>query len=176
MKVSAIVATGAKREIGYLGKMAWNYPSEYQHFIQAVAGHHIVMGRVNWDDNFSNTRLLSRVTSLVVSTQQSYLQFNQVHYDFDVKTFLNLESAIAFAKNRKEKELFIIGGEQLYKLSLSIVDRIYHSTVPYDGKADTYFPEIPLNQFEIVEEKQYCATEDSPQWHLRIFERKLISL
>ena len=87
MKISSIVAVGPKREIGYLGKMAWEYPHEYQHFINTVSGHCIVMGRVNFEENLSNSRLLARTTSLVVSTSKSCQQFLPLNEDFDYHFF-----------------------------------------------------------------------------------------
>ena len=172
MKVSAIFAVGPNAEIGNLGKMAWDYPSEYQHFLKSVSGHHIVMGRVNWEDNATNTKLLSRVTTLVVSSQKDYLKFDQTHTDFEVLAFTSLEAAISFAKSKNESELFVIGGAGLFESGAHLIDCVYYSAVPYSGPADTFFPISVLKNFKLVDTKIIAATSDSPEWELRIFLRK----
>lgn len=171
MIISFIVAVGLERQIGQQGKMPWNYPSEYQHFIQSVSGHHILLGRVNWEDNFSNTRLLSRVTSLIISNKDEIVKFLPSQLDFNIFKFSKISDAINFAKQKNETELFIIGGEKIYQQTLSIVDRIYYSVVPYLGPADTFFPEIPLQHFKLTMQKQIAAINDSPSWQLQIYDR-----
>lgn len=173
MRVSAIVAVGPQGEIGYAGNMAWDYPSEYQFFIQTVSGHHIVMGRTNWVSNISNTKLLSRVTSLVITTDSNLLKFHQIKAQQDVNSFSCLKTAIQFAQSRSETELFIIGGAKLYSSGLSFIERIYYSRVPYIGLADTFFPTNILDKFKLSSQQDFQATADSPPWTLEIYDRKI---
>lgn len=172
MKISAIVAVGLNGEIGLTGKMLWNYPSEYQHFIQTISGHHIVMGRVNWDDNQSNDRMLSRVSSLIISQKKNYIKNHIVHSCYDVTSFEEVAHAVEFARNAGESELFIIGGAQLYQYTMKMLDRIYYSVVPFSGKADTFFPKIHEQDFKLVYHNVNKATGDSPQWDFYLYERQ----
>ncbi len=170
MKISCIVAVGPNREIGCSGKMLWNYPDEYDHFLKTVSGHCILMGRVNWDDNANNYKLLGRVSTLVVTSKKYPQQYLPANLCFDVSFFHSIEDAIAGAKDRAEKELFIIGGERIYQQTLDLVDRIYYSVVPFEGIADTFFPEISKD-FIITFHKKYPAIGDTPAWELFHYDR-----
>ena len=65
-------------------------------------------------------------------------------------TVKSLEDAISHARKFK-KEIFIIGGERLYKEAVDIVDRMYITEVFVDVKeADTFFPEIDETKFDIT--------------------------
>jgi dihydrofolate reductase len=171
MKISIIVAVGPKREIGHLGKMSWDYPTEYAHFLKTVSGHCILMGRVNFEENISNSLLLSRTTSLVISNQEEVQKFLPSQVDFDMKFFSKIEHAVTYATQLGEKELFIIGGEKIYRETLTMVDKIYYSIVPYEGPSDRFFPEIPKDQFKLVHEQKIAANGKSPAWTLLIYER-----
>ena len=152
--------------------MPWHYPSEYQHFINTVSGHCILMGRVNWESNLNNSILLSRVTSLVVSRSNKIKNFLPADFNFSCNFFSGIQDAINFAKSYGEKQLFIIGGEQIYQETLPQVDRIYYSEVDYEGDADRFFPEIDTNKFLIKNTQQVEKTTDSPKWKLTVFERR----
>lgn len=171
MIISSIVAVGPHREIGLHGKMSWNYPSEYRHFLTTVSGHFILMGRVNFDDNIANLALLKRVRTLVVSSNSDCLKFLPAHKDFDITCCTSIRDAIHVAESQGEQELFIIGGEKIYTETLSIVDRIYYSVVPYNGQADRFFPEIPLKQFSVKAQQSFASTTDSPRWDYILYEK-----
>ena len=171
MKISSIVAVGPHREIGFQGKMSWDYPTEYAHFLMTVSGHCILMGRVNFEENISNSVLLARTTSLVISSQEDVQKFLPSQGDFDIKFFSKIDHAVTYASQLGEKELFIIGGEKIYLETLPIVDKIYYSVVPYEGEADRFFPEIPLDQFKLVQKQSMAASGKSPAWTLYIYER-----
>ncbi len=171
MKISLIVAVGPQREIGHLGKMPWNYPSEYAHFLRTVSGHCIVLGRINFIENLSNAPLLGRVTSLVISSQKKSSYFFPSNSDWDIQFFYTVREAIDFARKSGEKELFIIGGEKIYRDTLLLADKIYYSIVPYSGPVDRFFPEIPKNNFLITEHKKIQQTLDAPAWDLYIYEK-----
>jgi len=171
MKISSIVAVGPKREIGLLGKMSWDYPTEYAHFLKTVSGHCILMGRVNFEENRSNSILLSRTTSLVISSHEEIQKYLPSQTDFDIHFFSKIEHAVSYASQSGEKELFVIGGEKIYYETLPLVDKIYYSVVPYEGEADRFFPEIPLDQFKLVSKQQVVANGKSPAWTLYIYER-----
>ena len=65
--------------------------------------------------------------------------------DFQIEgciTVSSLENAILEAKKIETEEAFIIGGAEIYRLALPIVDKIYLTEVHHEYEGDTFFPEI----------------------------------
>ena len=67
-----------------------------------------------------------------------------------------------------EKEIFIIGGGEIYKksLELGIIKKIYMSHIDFsDNEADAYFPEIDWKNWKTLAEKDYDG------WKFCIYEK-----
>ncbi len=56
----------------------------------------------------------------------------------------SIEEAIAYAKEEGEEEVFIIGGGEIYKQSMHLLDKLYLTEVISDIPGDTYFPELDM--------------------------------
>jgi dihydrofolate reductase len=86
----------------------------------------------------------------------------------EIEIYQNLEDLIRDYKNSQE-EIFIIGGEQIYKefLQKEQISRLYISYIDFsDCEADAYFPEIDYKNWEIAEEKKY------DNWKFCMYEKK----
>ena len=85
---------------------------------------------------------LSQRINIVISNTKKYSGEN-------LYIVSSLNDALELA-NRYDKEVFIIGGERLYKETIDIVDRMYITEVFIDGKeADTFFPTIDNSKYDI---------------------------
>ena len=69
--------------------------------------------------------------------------------------FNSIFRAIKQAERSGETELFIIGGERIYKYALSLVDRIYLTEIHETVKGDVYFPTLSLKNWKKVSETQF---------------------
>ncbi len=70
----------------------------------------------------------------------------------------NLDAAILAAKEMDVKELFVIGGGEIYKQALPIAQRIYITRVHANpAVADTFFPEFSEKEWQLVSDKDYEA-------------------
>ena len=69
----------------------------------------------------------------------------------------------------EEKEAFICGGGQLYRDSFPLADRIYLTVIPREIPGDTYFPEIPENEFTVGKSEFIDGVEP---YHFYVYERK----
>jgi dihydrofolate reductase len=54
----------------------------------------------------------------------------------------SIEAAFAVARERRENEVFVIGGAEIYTQTLGFADRIYLTEVHAKVSADTFFPEF----------------------------------
>jgi dihydrofolate reductase len=150
MKLSIIVATSLNNAIGKDNQLLWHLPADLKFFKTITMGCPVVMGRKTFQ---SIGRTLPGRKNIVV-TRDALFNSDQ---KFDIIIEPNLESAINQLQD--EQEVFIIGGGEIYKQSQYLVDTIYKTIVNTTIEGDVYFPEIDMNQFELVWEEKHLADE-----------------
>ncbi|MFV0481281.1 MAG: dihydrofolate reductase [Campylobacteraceae bacterium] len=165
MRVSMIVAAGRRWQIGLNNNLLWHIPEDLKHFKNLTTNHHIIMGRKTFE---SIGKALPNRTSIVLS--KSGFKADNVFTCKDIDEALNL------AKENGEDEVFIIGGAKVYNATLPLVDRLYLSIVDYDGRADTFFPQVVLRDWQLLDEKTYPQSvnkdgEKIPAWQYFILQR-----
>lgn len=141
MKISLIVATGLKNEIGQKNQLPWKHiKADLKHFKEITNGHCIIMGRKCFE---SIGKALPNRTNIVVSSNPEYEAKGCIVKD-------TLQLAMDYAISRNDTKIFIIGGGTLYKQILSIksVDEIYLTEVNGEfPEADVFFPELNPNEW-----------------------------
>jgi dihydrofolate reductase len=61
-----------------------------------------------------------------------------------------ISDALELAKDSPgSEEIFIIGGGEIYKQTIDLVDKLYLTIIDKDIPGDTYFPEIDYSQFDM---------------------------
>jgi len=141
--ISIIVAYDENRLIGKDNKLPWHFKEDLQYFKKTTTGHDILMGRLTFESilSYGNQPLPNRHHYVATRTQS---------YDFDAVTIV--DNIDAFIQDYpKEKELFIIGGANIYKQLLPLADCLYVTHVKHTYEGDTWFPEV--NQEEWVATK-----------------------
>jgi dihydrofolate reductase len=151
MRVSFIVAKAHNNVIGMNNSLPWHLKSDLQNFKRLTMGHHILMGRKTFE---SIGKPLPGRMSLVISSdprpaQESVLWFNSIF------------RAIKHAERSGESELFIIGGEKIFKYALSLVDRIYLTEVNGEPKGDVYFPQLSIKNWKKISEQHVAKDADN---------------
>ena len=150
MIISHIVAVAKDWSIGQNNDLMWRLSADLKKFKSITSGHHILLGRKNYE---SIGRPLPNRVSLVVS-RDSNLSIE------GVSCFTNIDAAIQAAKEAGEKELFIIGGGEIYKQTMNIIDKVYLTIVDATfDKADTFYPELNLNDWDIAEKEKFSKDE-----------------
>ena len=122
MRISFIVAKAENNVIGINNKLPWHLKDDLQNFKRLTMGHHMLMGRKTFE---SIGKPLPGRMSLVISSEPKA-------NDNNVFWFNSIFRAIKHAERSGETELFIIGGEKIFKYALSLVDRIYLTEVKGD--------------------------------------------
>jgi dihydrofolate reductase len=163
MRISFIVAVSENNVIGVNNKLPWHLKDDLQMFKKITMGHHILMGRKTFE---SIGKALPGRMSLVVSSepkanQDSVLWFNSIF------------RAIKQAERNGESELFIIGGEKVFKSALSLVDRIYMTEVKTSLKGDAFFPQLSLKNWKKISEQSFNKNSDNDyDFVFKILDRK----
>lgn len=137
MTISIIVAAATNHAIGKDNQLLWHISADLKRFKQLTSGHSIIMGRKTFD---SIGKPLPNRRSIIISRQEGLLIPG-----CDVVN--SLEAAIALCK--EEKEVFIIGGAEIYKQSLHLANKIYLTRVNTVIEGDAFFPEIGKEWKEI---------------------------
>ena len=153
MKVSLIVAVAENGVIGKDNDLIWHLPKDMRFFKETTLGHHVIMGRKNFESIPHKYRPLPDRTNIVITRQADYRAEGCIVVN-------SVEAALNIAKKNGDNEPFIIGGGQIYKLALeaNLVDKIYLTKINHTFDGDTFFPEIE-KEWEEVQRIDYKADE-----------------
>lgn len=129
-RISLIAAIASNRALGKDNNLLWHISEDLRHFKETTTGCVVIMGRLTYE---SMGRLLPKRTNVIVTRNTDYAVEGAVMVH-------SLEEA--FEKFASEKEIFVIGGGEIYKASLPLADRVYLTEVQKEYDADTFFPEL----------------------------------
>lgn len=135
MIVSIIVAAAENNVIGGNNQLLWRLPNDLKRFKSITTGHTVIMGRKTYD---SMGRALPDRRNIIIS-RDAGLKIE------GCETANSLEDAFQSAAD--EKEVFVIGGEQIYKQAWDKADRLYLTRVHTEKEGDTFIPEIRADQW-----------------------------
>lgn len=163
MRISLIVAKAENNAIGINNKLPWHLKDDLQNFKKLTMGHHMLMGRKTYE---SIGKALPGRMSLVISSEPKANTEN-------VFWFSSIFRAIKQAERNGETELFIIGGEKIYKYALSLVDRIYLTEVKGDIKGDVFFPQLSLKNWKQISSVDYQKNADNDHdFTIKVLDRR----
>lgn len=152
MNISIIVAVSENGVIGKDNRLVWTLRTDMNFFKTTTTGHHVIMGRKNYDSIPEKWRPLSNRTNIVV-TRQSDLKLE------GCIVVNSIDEGLDIARNNNEQETFIIGGGEIYKQSMDLVDKIYYTEVKAVVDGDTFFPEIDPNRWKEVSREKHTADD-----------------
>jgi dihydrofolate reductase len=142
MIISIIAAMAENRVIGRDNEMPWDIPSELKRFKEITIGHPVIMGRNTFG---SIGHPLPGRKTIVISTQKDFAPDGCVVVN-------DLQAALSACAG--EDEVFVCGGESVYREAMPLADRIYLTVIDEEFDGDAFFPEIP-EEFAEVERKSF---------------------
>ena len=148
MKLTHIVARSENNTIGASGQLPWHLPEDLKFFKRTTQGHPIVMGRKTWE---SIGRLLPGRLNIVITRQENYRPEG-------VLAFSSIGEAIEYCESVVDEwgeEVFIIGGGEIYRQSMDLVDCIYMTTVHRKVEGDTFYPDVDFSSFSVKSEQSF---------------------
>lgn len=150
VRVSLIAAMAENRVIGVDNALPWRLPADLKHFRQLTSGHHVILGRRNYE---SIGKPLPDRSNIVITRNPGYRAPGclVVH---------SLEEAFAAAQN--DAEIFVIGGAEIYRQALARADRLYLTRVHAHINGDTFFPEFDNTEWEEMSREAHSADEKNP--------------
>lgn len=161
MSLSIIVAMARNRTIGANNTLPWRCPEDLRHFKALTMGHHMIMGRKTFDS--IGKPLPGRTT--VVVTRDARLKID------GCLVAHSLEEAIAACAG--DKEVFVVGGAELYRQAMPLMDALYITEIQQDVDGDAHFPEFDKSAWQ--ESSREMRSQETPQpleYHFVTYRRK----
>lgn len=150
MIVSIIVATSLNNAIGKNNQLLWHLPADLKFFKSTTMGCPVIMGRKTFQ---SIGRTLPGRTNVVITRDKNFNSDNQ----FGIVVVSSIDEALV--KLHAEKEVFIIGGGEIYNQTIDIANVIYRTLVNTTIDGDVYFSDINSDAFNLVWEEKHEADE-----------------
>lgn len=162
--MNMIVAADANWGIGNKGKLLVKIPEDMARFKKLTLGGTVIMGRKTFE-SLPNQRPLPGRHNIVLS-KDSFYGKDDVGITFvnSVNTLINLY--------KNDDSVFVIGGSEIYKMFIGVVNKVYVTRIHREFEADTFFPVnlggISGFMHKSSETKEYGSLEYSFHEYIRI--------
>ena len=128
-----IVAVAENGVIGKDNGLPWHHPEDLKMFKRETSGHTVVMGRKTFDS--IKKPLPNRLNIVLTRSPRPSNDPNLVFVS-------SLDEA--WARCDDAEKVFVVGGAEIYREALNVVDEVWLTQIPGKPEGDTYFPEYPL--------------------------------
>ena len=148
--INIIVAVDKNWAIGKNNRLMWSIPADMKFFRETTTGNIVIMGRKTLE-SFPQGQPLKKRTNIVITRNRNYKVKDAILVH-------STEEALEEAK-KHEGEIYVIGGESVYRAMLPYCDRAYVTKIDHTYDADTYFPNLDEDkdwQMTKISEEQTC--------------------
>jgi dihydrofolate reductase len=143
-KISIIVAIAENFAIGRNNQLLWHIPADLKRFKKITGGHQVIMGKLTYES--LPLRPLPNRTNIVI-TDKPGETFEGCTSVYSIEEAINLCN--------EQEESFIIGGGSIYRQFLPFCNKLYITQVHRDFEADTFFPDIDLSKWKLIEREDH---------------------
>ncbi|HRC32734.1 MAG TPA: dihydrofolate reductase [Bacteroidia bacterium] len=146
--ISLVVAVSKNLAIGKNNALLWKLSDDLKLFKKITSNATVIMGRKTFD---SIGKPLPNRRNIIISRNQDFEASGCEVFD---------TLAHALEACHTDKEVFVVGGAQIYNVALPLAHKIYITKVDatFDD-ADTFFPAFNMNNWNIITEQKYSANE-----------------
>ncbi len=155
--ISIIVAYAHSRVIGQGGKIPWHLSNDSRYFKRITTGHTVVMGRKTFE---SIGRPLPQRRNIVLTHS------NDIHLT-GIEVVHSKQEVLAL------DDVFIIGGEAVYREFIDVADQLYITEIALDTAGDTFFPAWDPQAFTLISSQEGILDEKNVFPHtFYVYQRK----
>ena len=140
--MNLIVAVDKNWAIGLKGDLLVSIPQDMKFFRETTKGKVVAMGRKTLE-SFPNGLPLKNRVNIVLTTDKNYNGRGAVLVH-------SVEEMVAELQKYNEEDIFVIGGETIYRQLLPYCKKAYNTKIDHAYHADTYFPNL----------------DDDPEWEM----------
>lgn len=157
---SIIVAVSENGVIGNNNRMPWKLRDDMKNFRELTMGHYVIMGRRTFQ---SIQKPLPGRSNILISRTVDSLP--------GIIVKRSLDEAYRYSEDRKQDEIFIIGGGEIYRQALPSADKIYYTKVAGIIEGNVLFPDLQWDQWVTIASKSYDKN-DRNDYAFQIIELK----
>ena len=141
--ISMIFAMDKNNLIGKGNSLPWHYSLDFKYFKETTMNHCVIMGENTF---YSIGKPLPNRINYVATLNK----------DFHDERVIVVNDLIKFLEDYKDtdEEIFVIGGLQIYKLSLPFAKRLYITHIDKEYEGDVYFPKINYEDYNIIKQEK----------------------
>ena len=162
--MNLIVAVDANWAIGNQDKLLISIPNDHKHFREETTGKIVVLGRKTLQ-TFPQGLPLKKRTNIILSRDPGYTVK-------DATVVHSLEELLEELKQYPSEDVYVIGGESVYRQLLPYCDTAHVTKIDHAYQADTYFPNLDEDpQWEITADSDELTYFDIPYQFLK-YERR----
>jgi len=132
--MNAIVAVDNNWAIGYNNKLLVSIPADMRFFQSETMGKVVIMGK-NTLKSFPAGRALANRTNIVITRDTNFKAP-------DVVVAHSIDEALDMVKDYNTDDVYVIGGESIYKQLLKQCNTVHVTKIDYEYMADRYFPNL----------------------------------
>jgi dihydrofolate reductase len=156
--ISIIAAMDRNRIIGQDGHIPWRLPADLAYFKQLTLGHSVIMGRKTFE---SIGKSLPGRENVIITRDKDYQKEN----------CLVLHSFNETLNYCAGKNVFVIGGAQIYREFFPYADWLYITRIEESFPGDSFFPEIDSKLWKLVSKTRGERNEKNPyEYYFLIYE------
>jgi len=164
MIISLVVAASDNNVIGKNNQLLWHLPKDLKFFKNVTWGMLVVMGRKTFES--MGSKPLPGRKNIVITRKTGWNAEG-------VSVADSVDAAVALAEASNYKEIFIIGGGEIYLIAFDRANKIYMTRVHAELEGDTYFPVIEKNDWTLVSKTDNPADEKHAYaFSFQLWERK----
>ena len=162
--MNLIVAVDKNWAIGHKGKLLVTIPADQKLFREETKGKVVVMGRKTLESLPSGQPLRDR-TNVVITRNEQYEKKGVI-------VMHSVEETLEYLKQFNSDDIFVIGGEEIYRQFLPYCDTAHVTWIDYKYQADTYFPNLDQDLEWHVTDESDEQTYFDLCYEFRKYERK----
>lgn len=159
-EIAMIAAVGPHLELGSKGDLIWHISEDLKNFKTLTFGHPVIMGRKTWES--LPKRPLPGRLNIVLTRHSEPIE--------GAMTASGPEEALKACEG--EATPFVIGGEEIYRLFLPLVTRLYltHVDASTAKEVDAWFPEF-RGEWSLAETSPWLATDKGTKYRFEQWTR-----
>jgi len=160
-RLAILAAVSANQVIGLNNALPWHLPADLRHFRQLTTGHIVVMGRRTFD---SIGKPLPDRTNVVLTRQHN------THLP-GVITANSIQEVLDHFSG-DNRQIFIIGGAEIYRQTLPFCQRLYLTEIQQDFAGDTFFPEYDRDDWREISRETHHTADSGMEYHFVVLDRR----
>ena len=149
--------------IGKNNRLMWSIPADMKFFRETTRGNVVIMGRKTLE-SFPQGQPLKNRVNIVITRNPGYKVKGAV-------VVHSVEEAVEEAR-KYEGEIYVIGGESIYRKMLSLCDTAFVTKIDHAYDADTYFPNLDQDEewrMTKISEEQTCF---DLEYYFTVYEKR----